>query len=226
MRVKHVPGSEEKVAVSEYTVSEPEGQKGHWAELFPGCTKLFVEIGCGKGRFLMEMAQREPESAFIGLERISSVLVKAVEKQETLQLPNLKFIRYNANDLMDIFDENEVDGIFLNFSDPWPKNRHEKRRLTAPRFLESYRNVLRPGGCVTFKTDNEELFHWSAEAFKENGWEQLAYTEDLHHSPYAEGNVMTEYEEKFSSAGKAIAMLRARPGAGDAAAEQSGGSDN
>ena len=213
MRVKHVPGSEEKVEVSEFTVSDPEGHRGHWAELFPGCKKLFVEIGCGKGRFLMEMAQREPESAFIGLERISSVLVKAVEKQEALQLPNLKLIRYNANDLMEIFDENEVDGIFLNFSDPWPKNRHEKRRLTAPGFLESYRKVLRPGGSVTFKTDNRELFLWSAAVFEENGWEQLAYTEDLHHGPYAEGNVMTEYEEKFSSAGKSVAMLRARPGA-------------
>lgn len=210
MRVKHVPGSEEKVAVSEYAVAEPETLRGHWADLFPGCDAFCVEIGCGKGRFLMDMARQYPKTAFLGLERISSVLVKAVEKQEALQLPNLKLVRYNANDLGEIFAEDEVDGIFLNFSDPWPKNRHEKRRLTAPGFLESYRKVLRPGGCVTFKTDNEDLFRWSVECFQQCGWEILAVTEDLHHSEYAEGNIMTEYEEKFSSAGKPIFMLKAR----------------
>ena len=212
MRVKHVPGSEEKVAVSEYTASDPAGLRGHWAEQFPGCSDIFVEIGCGKGRFLAEMAQLHPGSAFIGLERISSVLVKAVEKQEALQLPNLMLVLYNANDLLDVFAEGEVDGIFLNFSDPWPKNRHEKRRLTAPGFLASYRQVLKPGGCVTFKTDNEDLFSWSRATFEQCGWDLLAVSEDLHHSEFAEGNVMTEYEEKFSSAGKKIFMLKASPG--------------
>ena len=163
----------------------------------------------GKGRFLMDMARLYPEINFIGIEKYSSVLLRAVEKQEELQLPNLRFIRMDAENICEVFGAGEVDRIYLNFSDPWPKDRHAKRRLTSRQFLERYDQFLAPDGHIEFKTDNQDLFTFSVEEIEESPiWNLDASTRDLHHDPKMnEGNIMTEYEEKFSSMGNPICKL-------------------
>ena len=212
MRLKNVPGAKEAIEKSTFAVTEPEERKGRWQELFPEKQPLYVEIGMGKGRFLMEMARLHPELNFLGLEKYSSVLLRAVQKQEEERLPNLFLVRADAQYLGEIFAPGEIDRIYLNFSDPWPKDRHAHRRLTSERFLERYRDLLSPGGTMEFKTDNRDLFDFSLEEIPKAGWELLACTRDLHRDPMGEGNVMTEYEEKFSSRGNPIYKLIARPG--------------
>ena len=164
----------------------------------------------GKGRFLMDMARLHPERNYVGIEMYDSVLLRARQKREELEeagekFSNLVFIRVDARLLPEIFEKDEVDGIYLNFSDPWPKERHAKRRLTSRQFLERYDKILAPEGTVEFKTDNRPLFEFSLEEVKEAGWVLDASTFDLHHdAKLMEGNVMTEYEEKFSRAGNPI----------------------
>lgn len=173
---------------------------------------LHVEIGMGKGTFLLEMARRNPEVDFIGIEKYSSVLLRAIEKHaEAPEVKNLVFIRMDAEEIEEVFAPGEVDYIYLNFSDPWPKDRHAKRRLTSDRYLPRYEKLLTEEGGVTFKTDNTDLFDFSLESVKDCGWELLAVTRDLHNSEYADGNVMTEYETKFSGLGNKICMMRIRP---------------
>lgn len=210
MRLKNVPGSGEKVAASRYTVTEPAAWRGRWQTLFAAPRPLHLEIGMGKGRFLTEMAQAHPGIHYVGLEKYSSVLVRAVEKQEELQLPNLILVQEDAANLSDCFAEGEVERIYLNFPDPWPKDRHAKRRLTSGRFLERYDSVLVHGGLLEFKTDNQALFDYSLESIRGHGWEILEITRDLHRSAMAGDNVMTEYEEKFSKLGSRICKLTAR----------------
>lgn len=166
----------------------------------------------GKGRFLMDMAVLHPEINYIGIEMYDSVLLRAVQKREKLEteLKNLFFIRMDARQLPEVFAEGEVDRIYLNFSDPWPKDRHAKRRLTSDRFLAVYDKILQPDGIIEFKTDNQDLFRYSLESIPEAGWQVTSHTFDLHHSDMAEGNVMTEYETKFSAEGKPICKLTAR----------------
>lgn len=168
----------------------------------------------GKGRFIMEMAARHPENNYIGIEMYDSVLLRALQKMEELQEKpaNLLFIRMDARTLPEVFEKGEVERIYLNFSDPWPKDRHAKRRLTSRQFLERYDQILAPEGRVEFKTDNRELFEFSLEEAGEAGWKVLASTFDLHHDEeLMRGNVMTEYEEKFSSMGNPIhKMIAAR----------------
>ena len=165
----------------------------------------------GKGRFLMDMAVLHPEINYIGIEMYDSVLLRAVQKREKLEteLKNLFFIRMDARQLPEVFAEGEVDRIYLNFSDPWPKDRHAKRRLTSDRFLAVYDKILQPDGIIEFKTDNQDLFRYSLESIPEAGWQVTSHTFDLHHSDMAEGNVMTEYEAKFSAEGKPICKLTA-----------------
>ncbi len=210
MRLKNIPGAGEKVAASRFAVTEPETMRGKWQTLFAAPQPIHLEIGMGKGHFLAEMAQLHPKINYIGLEKYSSVLIRAVEKQEELQLPNLILIQADAEGLPDDFAEGEVERIYLNFSDPWPKDRHAKRRLTSSRFLERYDQVLVHGGILEFKTDNLPLFEFSLDSVREHGWEILEETRDLHHSAMAEGNVMTEYEEKFSKLGSKICKLVVR----------------
>ena len=147
----------------------------------------------------------------MGIEKYSSVLLRAIQKMEEDELPNLKFIRMDAEDIDKVFGKGEVDRIYLNFSDPWPKDRHAKRRLTSPQFFERYRHILMPEGQVEFKTDNRELFEFSLRSVTEAGWELAEYTFDLHHSGMNAGNIMTEYEERFSAMGNPICKLIARP---------------
>lgn len=214
MRLKHITGSEEIVENSPLVIHDPETKQGRWQEVF-GLGEgrpLHIEAGMGKGQFITEMARLHPEVDYLGIEVYPSVILKALKKQEELKLPNLYFLCCNAEDVENFFAPGEVDRLYLNFSDPWPKDRHAKRRLTSPRFLARWKAILAPGALLEFKTDNQDLFTFSLESVKESGWTLLAETRDLHHDPVLnEGNVMTEYEEKFSGKGNPICKLIARP---------------
>lgn len=205
MRLRNVKGSREEIQLSEYTVNEPEKYKGRWKKLFGNDNPVYIEVGMGKGKFITEMAQLHPEINFIGIEKYSSVLIRAIEKRKELEINNLMFVRMDAENIEDVFEKNEVAGIYLNFSDPWPKDRHAKRRLTSRQFLARYDKILAGDGVIEFKTDNRDLFDFSLEEAPEAGWEIIASTYDLHaDEKMSEGNVMTEYEEKFSSKGNPI----------------------
>ena len=213
MRLKNIPGAKEAVQKSEYVVQDPQALRGRWHEFFGKDAPLYIEVGMGKGRFIMEMARKHPDICLIGIEMYDSVLLRALQKKQELEeagvlLPNLKFIRVDARLLPEIFGKNEVDRIYLNFSDPWPKARHDKRRLTSRVFLQRYDQILKPDGKVEFKTDNRTLFDFSLEEATEAGWTIEQHTFDLHHDPeMCEDNVMTEYEEKFSSLGSPICKM-------------------
>lgn len=207
MRLRNVKGSREHIAVNEYVIKDADQYKGTWRELFEDGKPIHIEIGMGKGKFLMEMAKRYPEIHYIGIEKYSSVLVRALEKMEEEPLDNVHFIRMDAEYINQVFDKGEVEKIYLNFSDPWPKDRHAKRRLTSRQFLARYRNILQENQSVIFKTDNRGLFDFSLEEVKEAGWKLDLCTFDLHHSEYLEGNVMTEYEEKFVQKGNPICKM-------------------
>ena len=207
MRLRNVPGARETIIENQFSIQQPEQMKGKWAEVFQNDHPIHIEVGMGKGQFIIEMARRNPEVNYIGIEKYSSVLVRAVEKLEDFEQDNLRLIRMDAENIEEVFDKDEVDRIYLNFSDPWPKARHAKRRLTSTRFLERYNNILTPEGRVMFKTDNKDLFDFSLEQVEEAGWILENHTYDLHHSEYNEGNVMTEYEEKFSAKGNPICRL-------------------
>ena len=206
MRLRNIAGSREVIADSNFTVKDPEKLKGLWKkENFGNDNELHIEIGMGKGRFLMDLATLNPNINYVGIEKYSSVLLRAIQKQEQLLLPNVKFIRMDAEDITEVFAPAEVDKIYLNFSDPWPKDRHAKRRLPSRQFLGRYDQILRPDGVVEFKTDNKDLFQFALDEVEPAGWNLDAVTYDLHHDPVMnEGNVMTEYEEKFSSLGNPI----------------------
>lgn len=207
MRLRHIPGAEEEIAASPFVIQEPEKNRGRWNEVFGNNNPIEIEVGMGKGKFIMELAAAHPEINYIGIERYSSVLLRGLQKRAEIDLPNIYFMRVDAKDLADIFEKGEVSRIYLNFSDPWPKDRHAKRRLTSVNFMEVYDKVLKPDGVVEFKTDNRGLFEFSLGSIQEAGWKIKYHTFDLHHSEYAEGNVMTEYEMKFSSKGNSICKL-------------------
>ena len=159
----------------------------------------------GKGRFIMQLAAENPDINYVGIEKYSSVLIRALEKQEEVQLPNIIFIRMDAEEITDVFGKGEVDRIYLNFSDPWPKDRHAKRRLTSRQFLARYNGILKKDGTLEFKTDNRVLFDFSVEEVEPAGWKIAAITYDLHNDEKMnEGNIMTEYEERFSGMGTPI----------------------
>ena len=207
MRLRNIPGSKDVIADSRFVVQNPDSQRGKWAEVFRNNHPVWIEVGMGKGRFIMDMARLHPDINFIGIEMYDSVLLRAVQKREQMEeeLSNLYFIRMDARNLPEVFAQGEVDRIFLNFSDPWPKERHAKRRLTSRQFLERYDQILAEDGQVEFKTDNRGLFEFSLQEVEETKWQLLASTFDLHHeSEMVRGNVMTEYEEKFSSMGNPI----------------------
>lgn len=204
MRLRNIKGAREMMVQSDYTVNEPEANKGRWRDFFGSGNPVHLEIGTGKGSFIMTMAQNHPEISYIGIEKYSSVLLRALEKQQELMLPNVIFIRTEAENIEDIFEEGEIDRIYLNFSDPWPKDRHAKRRLTSRQFLARYDAILKKDGEVEFKTDNRALFDFSVSEAKEAGWQLKQITYDLHNSEMNEGNVMTEYEIRFSGQGTPI----------------------
>lgn len=213
MRLRNIPGAQDAILESPYVVQEPQSHKGRWNEVFDKDQPLHIEVGMGKGRFLMDLARIHPEINYIGIEMYDSVLLRALQKREELEengtvYSNLYFMRVDARLLPEIFEKGEVDKIYLNFSDPWPKARHAKRRLTSREFLERYDQILAEEGKVEFKTDNKDLFEFSLEEVNETKWNLEASTFDLHHNEeMVKGNVMTEYEEKFSSMGNPICKM-------------------
>ena len=210
MRLRNVRGSRETIAEDQYAFNEPEqirAMKGRWQTLFGNDHPIHIEVGMGKGRFIMTLAAMHPEINYIGIEKYSSVLVRALEKRREYEGSNIFFIRMDAEELTEVFEAGEVAQIYLNFSDPWPKDRHAKRRLTSRQFWARYDRVLAPEGRVIFKTDNRPLFDFSLEETEAAGWILDNVTFDLHHSEYAAGNVMTEYEERFSAMGNPICRL-------------------
>lgn len=208
MRLRNVPGSRDTIAESRFVIKNETEYKGKWNTIFKNENPILIEIGMGKGQFIMTLAKQNPDINYIGIEKYSSVLVRAIEKQEEEELPNLFFIRMEAENIADVFEEGEVAGIYLNFSDPWPKDRHAKRRLTSVPFLNRYEQILKKEGHVIFKTDNRDLFDFSLEQVElAENWKLLNHTFDLHHSEYVEGNVMTEYETRFVEKGNAICRM-------------------
>lgn len=213
MRLRNIPGAQDAILESPYVIQEPQSHKGKWTEVFEKEQPLHIEVGMGKGRFLMDLARIHPEINYVGIEMYDSVLLRALQKREELEengmvYSNLYFMRVDARLLPEIFEKGEVDKIYLNFSDPWPKARHAKRRLTSREFLERYDQILAEEGKVEFKTDNKDLFEFSLEEVKETKWNLEAFTFDLHYDEVmVEGNVMTEYEEKFSSMGNPICKM-------------------
>lgn len=205
MRLKHVKGAEEYIASSRFVVQNYKEYKGTWKTFFKEEKPIHIEIGMGKGRFIMEMAEKNPDINYIGIEKYSSVLIRAVQKQEELELPNLIFVLMDATEITEVFGEQEVDRIYLNFSDPWPKDRHAKRRLPSRQFLERFKVILNDEGQIEFKTDNNPLFEFALEEVEPGGFKIIRQTRDLHKDEeMVIGNVMTEYEEKFSKLGNKI----------------------
>lgn len=208
MRLKNIKGSREYIAASEYVIDEEimASHKGKWAEEVYGNTRpLQIEIGMGKGKFITALARLHPDINYLGIEKYSSTLLRGVQKLEADPVPNLRFLRMDAEGIDEIFAEGEVDRIYLNFSDPWPKDRHAKRRLENKLFLRKYYKILKPEGRIEFKTDNADLFAFAVEELKDEPWEVIGITRDLHNDEAMNaGNVMTEYEEKFSAMGNPI----------------------
>ncbi len=207
MRLRNITGSREAIAASPYVIQEAVQPDcpGTWQKIFGNDNPVHIEIGMGKGKFIHTMAREHPEINYVGIEKYSSVLLRAIQKMEQEELSNLKFLRMDAEDIVKVFGAGEVDRIYLNFSDPWPKDRHAKRRLPSRQFLARYEVILKEEGSLEFKTDNRELFDFAVEELEPAGWKAQAITYDLHSdAALAQGNVMTEYEEKFSAMGNPI----------------------
>lgn len=210
MRLRNIKGAREAVSKNPLCIQMPENFKGTWQALFQNENPVHIEIGMGKGQFIIGLANENPDINYIGIERYESVLIRALQKLADKPLPNLRFICMDALLLPEVFSKNEIDRIYLNFSDPWPKERHAKRRLTSKTFLECYQKILSPAGRLEFKTDNRGLFDFSLEEIPSCGWKIDAFTFDLHHdASMNEGNIMTEYEQKFSAMGNPIYKLTA-----------------
>lgn len=206
MRLRNITGSREVIADNKYVIHDPNECKGKWkSDIFQNDKPIHIEIGMGKGKFIMALAALNPNINYVGIEKYSSVLLRAIQKMETDPLPNVYFIRMDAENINDVFDKEEVERIYLNFSDPWPKDRHAKRRLPSRQFLARFDQILDKDGQIEFKTDNRDLFDFAMEEAPEAGWEIVEYTHDLHNNEVmCEGNIMTEYEERFSAMGNPI----------------------
>ena len=212
MRLRNIKGAQERILEDKYTIqtdgTNGSDYRGLWnKEIFHNDKPIHIEIGMGKGKFIMELASQNPDINYIGIEKYSSVLIRALEKRESLESDNLMFLRMDAENIEDYFAPEEVARIYLNFSDPWPKDRHSKRRLTSREFLKRYDKILAKDGILQFKTDNRPLFDFSLEEIKESGWILDEYTFDLHKNGPAANNIMTEYEEKFYNLGNPICKL-------------------
>lgn len=199
-------GSQRMEACAKIHIQNPSEMKGKWKELAKG-KELYAEIGCGKGRFILETARRNPDKFFVGFEKIADVIVLAMEKVMNDELDNVVFVCDDAERITEIFEESELDGLYLNFSDPWPKKRHAKRRLTFVTFLEKYKQIIKNGGKIFFKTDNRPLFDFSLEQFEQAEIPLSDVTFDLHNSEYEKDNIHTEYEDNFSAKGFTINRL-------------------
>ena len=210
MRVRKRRGAEEHLENNpQYVILNPEEFKGRWHEVFGNDNPIHIEVGSGKGAFITGMALQNPEINYIGIDIQVSVLSYALDKVLASQASNVKLLLVDGSSLTNYFAEGEIDLIYLNFSDPWPKKKHEKRRLTYKIFLDTYKHILHKGGEIHFKTDNRGLFEYSLASFSQYGMVLKQVWLDLHASDY-EGNVMTEYEEKFSDKGQVIYRVEAQ----------------
>lgn len=205
MRQRKVKNEEEKLALHEaYLIKDAKRYQGKWHEIFGNQQDIYLELGCGRGQFVMTLAWLNPDKNYIGIEAQSTVALRALEKATVAELKNVVFVSEFITDIKDYFQENELSGIYLNFSDPWPKERHAKRRLTHTRYLKGYEKILKSGSNIEFKSDNDALFGFTVEECKVNHLELLECTDDLHHSQYLAKQVTTEYEDKFKATGKNI----------------------
>ncbi len=208
MRLKHVKGANEIIEKGKYYVKDATDYIGNWGTMvFQNPNPIYIEIGMGKGDFIIENAIRYPDINFIGIEKYDSVLVRAIQKSNELDLSNLKFIRMDANHIDCVFSK-EISLIYLNFSDPWPKDRHAKRRLTSPVFLQKYDALFLKNPHIIMKTDNNSLFEYSMESLKENGYQIISSTRDLYLEDIKD-NIQTEYEKKFVKLGVKINRMEA-----------------
>ena len=204
MRLKNVKGANEIIVLGKYYVLDPKENKAKWKSVFGNDNPIYIEIGMGKGDFIIENAKRYKNINFIGIEKYDSVVVRAIQKSNELELDNLRIVRRDAKDINLVFDK-EVDLIYLNFSDPWPKDRHAKRRLTSPNFLRLYDDIFRDKCHIIMKTDNVLLFDYSLDSLTNYGYEIKYMTRDL--DCLNKDNIMTEYESKFYNKGVKINKL-------------------
>lgn len=212
MRLRNIPIADYEIAHNPFCIQDPSCYQNLWHTVFQNDHPIHIEVGMGKGRFILQLAQKNPNINYIGIEKYTSVLLRATQKLEQLQpdsIPiNLRFICMDAESLPDVFAPGEISKIYLNFSDPWPKNRHSRRRLTSSEFLSRYDKILTADGSIEFKTDNRPLFDFSLSELPVSNWKIDACTYDLHHDKKMNiDNIMTEYEEKFSSVGNPIYKL-------------------
>ena len=205
MRLRNVKGAKEIIESSNYVVLDYKKYRGNYNKLFKNNNPIYVEIGMGKGKFIIDNAMKYPNINFIGIEKYDSVVVRAIQKLEDKDIPNLKIIRMDALEITDVFDK-EVSRIYLNFSDPWPKDRHEHRRLSSDIFLKKYDLIFKDNKNIVMKTDNRNLFEYSVKSFVNYGYKINDISLDLHQANYQD-NIMTEYEEKFVSKGSPIYMI-------------------
>ncbi len=204
MRQRNKPWADEMIAANrQWLIADPEAHKGRWHQIFANSYPIHIEIGTGKGQFIIGMAKANPEINYIGIELSKKVIVSALEKLVAEECPNVRLLHVNASDLPTYFEKGEIARIYLNFSDPWPKLRHEKRRLTHHNFLKIYQSLFKETGEIHFKTDNRGLFEYSLISFTSFKMALNQVSLDLHSSDF-EGNIMTEYEKKFSAKGNPI----------------------
>jgi tRNA (guanine-N7-)-methyltransferase len=209
MRHRNKPWAAEEIAAHpQYIVPQPSGNKGKWHHFFGNSNPLYVEVGSGKGRFVTGMADENPGINMIGIEKFDTIIISGLERMIEQGLKNVIMLKEDVNEITSFFGPKEVDRLFINFTDPWPKNRHAKRRLTHEGFLQKYVEILKDGGEIHMKTDNRLLFQYSLQSFTEFGLTLKNISLDLHEDGL-EGNVMTEYEEKFSSEGQPIYRVEA-----------------
>lgn len=210
MRLRNVPDAYIRLEQSDNYIHEPKALKGHWKEYFGNNNPIHMEIGSGKGRFITTLAQQSPDINYIALEKFPTVLLKLIKKIPENGLNNLAVISTDAELLEEIFESGEIEKLYLNFSDPWPKKRHVKRRLTSASFLELYRKILKVGAIIEFKTDNRALFDFSLEEMKNSNYTLNEVTFDLYNSDLLLGNIATEYEQRFHQIGTPINKLIAQ----------------
>ena len=208
MRQRNVKNKKEIINNSKYIILSPNLNINKWKKVFDNNNPIYVEIGMGKGNFILNNAINYPNINFVGIEKYDSIMALAIKKIEKYELNNLRLIRMDASNILDIFNS-EVDKIYLNFSDPWPKDRHAKRRLTSEVFLNKYDSVLKKNGIIEMKTDNRKLFEYSLISFSKNDYEIEEISLDLHNSNY-DNNILTEYELKFSKENNPIYYVKVR----------------
>ncbi|MBI0107635.1 tRNA (guanosine(46)-N7)-methyltransferase TrmB [Lactobacillus sp. W8089] len=211
MRLRNKPWAEQLIQKYPELISvSPQNMQGQWQQKFAQKQPLELELGAGKGRFIIQKAQQNPQINYVAMEIQTAAIAMILKQQVELRLPNLHLVQANGRDLVNIFAKGEIEKLYLNFSDPWPKKRHTKRRLTAPNFLKQYQTILQTDGMIEFKTDNQALFEYSLQSCNNYGMKFDKISLNLHHSSWAETNIWTEYEEKFSKKGQPIYFLAAR----------------